>query len=660
MRPIELKAENFLSWAKVDYIFEDRVIALSGDNKTEGDQGGNGSGKSSLQQMVFYAYTGNNIRNVLDKKLIRRGEDCAKVYLKTYCPQRNQTLEIERIIPLKGSSKLSIKVNNEEVSFANITDGNRFILDWLSISAEDLKSYYIICKECYKSFFKASNTEKLNLISRFINFSYLDKVKSIIDTKVCSLNAKKRAEEQKRDIATGKREVYLDQLKKEEDRDLAAEREKKIEVYKKNIRFIEQEVIDIDSNIEKRKKNYEVLLKSVAEKEERLNLLEKERGGLEDPSTYEQVVLELQKELKKLNGDLETFKAKQNGIETERSTVKSQLQRVKVNLAGKITCPKCKHEFLTLKTTSLEDELKKQDRLYKEEKSLAEKYCEVSSTIEQYASVIDEYKKAKNESEEEEENARNKVRSIENKISQLTSELNSLRIQMDSILERNKAANKSLEDKAIALEELEKKIKNVDSEIKVSDLGFLKDKVAEFSKEIESNEKIISDLEDSIYKENLWIERFKAFKMYLAIEQIKNIQSQANLLLQKERSDLRLIIESFKKDSKGNVKEEITPYVFREQAESFWYYSGGERARVEIALILAIQTMINTTNKYGGLDFLYLDEITEGLSEEGLYNVIEALDFVQYPVLITTQVSNQNVKCAALKIEKVNGVSKII
>lgn len=58
-------------------------------------------------------------------------------------------------------------------------------------------------------------------------------------------------------------------------------------------------------------------------------------------------------------------------------------------------------------------------------------------------------------------------------------------------------------------------------------------------------------------------------------------------------------------NAKGQIKSEITVLVINGEGEykSFWSYSGGERARVEMAMIQAFQEMLNATNPYGGLDF---------------------------------------------------------
>ena len=198
-----------------------------------------------------------------------------------------------------------------------------------------------------------------------------------------------------------------------------------------------------------------------------------------------------------------------------------------------------------------------------------------------------------------------------------------------------------------------------DDNIKLKDTTELKLKSEQaFQKDLK---KVISNLTADIAIETEWIQNFKDFKMYLALEQIKNIQEIVNILLEKEGCDLRVVIEAYKKDARGNLKEEITPMVMRDDLESFWYYSGGERAKIEVATILAIQQMINLTNPYGGLEFLCIDEITEGLCQESLLSVVKAFNEYHFPIFLITHILNseylEDVKI--LKIVKENGISRI-
>ena len=208
----------------------------------------------------------------------------------------------------------------------------------------------------------------------------------------------------------------------------------------------------------------------------------------------------------------------------------------------------------------------------------------------------------------------------------------------------------------------------------VQELDELKEKpldnLAELQKPIIENinqeERLIEKIKNDIFALNVerenterWYARFKEFKMYLAVEQIKNIQAEANDTLDAMDSDLRIIIEAFKLDSKGKMKEELTPYIFRDEMETYWYYSGGERARAEIAMILAVQSMINTTNPWGGLHFLYVDEVLDASDPMGIENIIRSLEFLKQPCLITTQISRVRDNIRSIVVTKDNGIANV-
>ena len=659
MKITNLKIENFGSFETAEYSFEDGVTALVGQNLTDEGQGSNGSGKSTIQQAAFYALTGNNLRCSLDKKLIRKGADKAIVRLDIFCSKRNETLSIQRELPMKGSAKLSILINNKAVSFATYKDGNDFIVNWLQISNDDLKSYFFVCKEYYKSFFRASNTEKLALISRFINFSFLDKAKDIIQEKLSVLNEEKRVLQSSFDKIEGQISAYEEQLIQEEQKDVEQIKEEKKQVFRNKIKIFEegiQENLKKVSDVQIKKSEINRDLKKLNLKYE---ILQEEFKSLEKTDEYEEQYNEICKEIDNLNSEKKEVEKDLDIYKNDKTKLESALRRIAVNLSGVIECPKCHHKFLTLENTTLEEEIEKQKKW---EKKLEKQ----KQSIEKQIKVVDEYQEAFKELKQLRDEVNDQINEVinlrKNKQKELDSIYNSINNESKNLsncdLEIERIQNKS-ELLKEQIDQCRKSIEAVDKEKFMIDTTSIEKKLESLQEEYETKEKEIKNIDEKIFKQTEWIGRFKSFKMYLAAEQIKNIQNFTNEILEKENSDLRLVIEAFKVDSKGNAKEEITPYVLRDDLESYWYYSGGERARVEIALILAIQQMINLTNPYGGLQFLSIDEITEGLSEEGLYDIIEALDFVRYPVLITTHIFNQNAKCRLLRVVKENGISRI-
>lgn len=659
MRPTRLKIENFLSFEFADYSFQDGPVALIGLNKTDDGQGSNGVGKSGLQQAIYFAITGNNLRSSLDKKLIRRDQKNASVELTIQCSFRKEQLFIRRELYTKSTSKLFIKLNNEDVNFATVKDGNNYILDWIGISNEDLKSYFIICKEYYKSFFKTSNTEKLALISRFINFSFLDKAKDIINSSIDKLNNAKRLIENEKFKIEGQIEAFEEQLIKEENRNLDAEKSDQILECEENIEKYEKAIVVHQNTILANKVEISKFTEQIEDSRFHLKELEEKLNKF-DIKELELGIEEIKKELENVKKGQNESLQEQELIQKKRDDIRRSLRKIQVNLAGVITCPKCNHKFLTLENTTLELEQAKKIKLDKQDKVYIKEEDSILATLKEYEDVISELICIKNGIEEEYEAVRCQIRKIRTEID----EINSIISLKTSSIKRNE---KIIENSKYDTEELIKrissnkeKIENIKTRKDEINTKPIEEKIESAEIEYQEKEKQLKELEEKIFKKNEWIQRFKNFKMYLASEQIKNIQQKTNDILKKENSDLRLLIEAFKLDSKGNQKEEITPYVLRDEAESFWYYSGGERARVEIALIIAIQQMINLTNPNGGFEFLSIDEITEGLSEEGLYDIIEALSFIDYPILITTHIFNQNTKCKTLKVEKVNGISSIV
>jgi exonuclease SbcC len=109
------------------------------------------------------------------------------------------------------------------------------------------------------------------------------------------------------------------------------------------------------------------------------------------------------------------------------------------------------------------------------------------------------------------------------------------------------------------------------------------------------------------------------------------------------------------------IREKIYTKVYRGGIEaSFATYSGGERARIEAAIILAMHTIINQSTEGKGIDLIILDEIIESIDSLGIINLLKSLNKLNLNILIITHATiNQNHEYV-LNIEKNNGVSEII
>lgn len=664
MYPTRIVLKNFGPFESIDYDFQQEAIAVIGENRTQDDQLSNGSGKSFLEQGLFYGIYGVNLRDKQDKKLIRKGFDTAYICVFIYCPIRRQTLKIERELRTKGSSVLAIYLISEndeieKVQFATVLDGNRYIANWVEISAEDAKSYYIVSKGNYNSFFRSSNTEKLALISRFINFSMLDKTKSIIDDKVLVLNEEKQVLDRSKASYEGKLSVYQEQLQEILD---SNPEEEQLQEIKKAEDYIEDVKKAIESNelrISKEQQSALGLKHSLNELENLRTKVSEELSNI-DTSNFDTIYKEIDEDVDVCRQEKRTKENSLNAIQNRIIDIKRTLNKIEVLLSGIIVCPNCQHEFF-LKTDKTVQEIKKQKEVAEielnkesEEKKIAEK------SIEELDSVLDEYMFLKSQTDKEFDEVANQQRSLKKKILELEHNIGGLDQQIKSKENFVKTLQNEIEngENLISLKlAYIKDLKNTKVVKKSTDE--IENTIKETEHLIDDQCKKITNKNDEIFKIQRWTQRFKDFKMYLAMEQLKNIQSRANEILKSMGSDLRLMIEGFKVDTKGKVKEEITPYVFRDEMESFFYYSGGEQARTEIALILAIQQMINATKQYGGMQFLLVDEILESADSLGIENIISSIKFLKQSSIIVTHVPKINEEISQIRIIKENGISRL-
>lgn len=664
MYPRRLILKNFGPFESFDYDFVHEPIAVIGENRTQDDQLSNGSGKSFMEQGLFYGIYGTNLRGKEDKKLIRKGFDSSYISIEIQCPIRELTLRIEREIRTKGSSTLRLTLidkeeNCEQVNFATILDGNRFIVNWIEINPEDAKSYYIISKGNYKSFFISSNTEKLALISRFINFSNIDKTKIIIEEKISKINEEKRKLEDSKTSLLGKRSVYEEQLQQLLEKDVEQERKDQIDTIQKEILVTKGRNNELNSNIDFCKKKLIEIETFQNEKENLKKKIEKELNEI-NLESFKEIYKDIENDLTQQKIERDDYESKLKEMRIKLSSLQSSLSKIETLLVGVIICPNCHYEFLLESDKSVE-ELKKEKFVV--EKAVAknsESKNSIECSLEEIYEIIEQYNILNKETYEEERELIQKQKIIQQKINLIDKQLIDLNLEETRRKKEIEVKKKEIIDnqKYIETKEAQKKSLLNDPILKVDTSG-VESSIKEIDKQIEKLDPQILDKNNEVFKISQWTTRFKDFKMYLALEQLKNIQLRANELLKLMGSDLRLIIEGFKKDAKGKIKDEITPYVFRDEIELFHYYSGGEQARVEIALILAIQQMINATKTYGGMNFLLVDEVLESCDPLGIENIIISMNFLKQPTIIITHVPKLNEDIEQIKIIKENGISRL-
>jgi exonuclease SbcC len=683
MNFISIKAENFLSFKELNYNFINSPILVMGENLTDDSQESNGSGKSALQASIEYCLFGTTSRKVIDNKLIRFGEKDSNLELQIYCPFRNKILIIQRDLSLKGSSKLRIyeensplrddfynDENKNEVSFATVLDGNKYIINWIDISKEDLQNFYIINKERYKSFFSSSNKEKIEMINRFSNAKLIEGIDKDVQNDVDNLMKKLTVYKEQKQFFLGTAKGLFNEVKSERNRDI----EKEIKEQKEAILLeIEEKEKEIKEN-ESRKslsKNEIVTLKNkielLSKKVDKVNSIKNNIEG-EDVSEDLQIIASLEE---KINKKLSLKSQKKSSLRGNIKEIEKELDDIERNLLGvvskDIVCPNCKHEFVHEFIIGNDDIDINEEREYKE------KLTELKSKTKKSIDKIDSDIKTIEDQESEIQEDKNYIKRKENFATKWNKKylniLNYFQKEIHSIddkIESEQSKIKRYDNNILTIDNYinnkEKEIEDLkNSKIDKERIKNLQIKLKEEGKKLRMLHKDINKIKDEIFETSQWIFNFKKFNMFLANQPLLTIQSNCNKFLEDVHSDLRIKWEGYKVKANGDIKEEITPYILRgSEIRDFWSFSGGERARLEYTTILALQKMINSTHKYGGLNFLSTDEIGEGTDAQGLSDIMKSLSSLNKTILLTTHVVNRNVGDKILLIRKENGISKIV
>jgi len=659
-----LIASNFLSLGGVDYTFKDIATLIQGENLEDDDQESNGSGKSAFLVLLKYAIYGITPKDKLLKELIKFGEELTETKVIINCPIRKQKLVISREIRLKGSAKLTIdSIGGKSPEFSTVPDGNKEIIKWIGISKEDFENFYVIDGESYTSFITAPNAEKIDFISRFSNSKIIHGVWDLPKKEALELEGTLNTVNEDKIKSESRLEVYKDQLREEKSRDIDKEKEeeiskKKVEIagHKAAIKILEDEKESWGGDVEK-------LTDKVTSAKEIFDELSLKLDNFKSSDLGDKKKKLFDKQQKANSKKSKAFR-KEMELGNEKSALSNELEEINNILAGLITCPKCSHQFKIDEDVDVKELKSKKKKL---KKSVEGKEKEIADAI----ADVDTLK--------------GKVESITSKIDKIETKQDKDRKKKDSIRSKMEKASSKLSDLKQELVEAEGEITDCDNKIKSSKkvIGNLEDTIKSIKASKRSNQKEIDAIEAKIEKEKKEFKRLKKeankiensifevkavenelkkFYSHLANQFIKVIQGYVNKNLKDMGSDLQISWEGYKVNGDGNLSEKITPYITRGgRVRSWGSFSKGERQRMQYANILANQEILNSTNEWGGLNFLFTDEVTEGTDAKGIGKLMKSLARKNFPIFVTTHVTDRNVHSNIMVIQKDQfGTSKIL
>lgn len=218
-----IEAENLCAFRSLAYTLQQGVTTLIfGNNKDNDSQQSNGAGKSALLECIAVGLTGSPLRKIRTEEIINDAAEQCRITLHLANDASNEELIIARSIPRKGASTVACKlyrggelVTTDEAVQHSVDAYNKYILEKLGITREELLNNFILSKYRYEDFLSSSDKEKKEIINRFSNGILVDEAITRVEEDIEPLSS----EQQKIDLELagidGRIEMLQEQISKE-------------------------------------------------------------------------------------------------------------------------------------------------------------------------------------------------------------------------------------------------------------------------------------------------------------------------------------------------------------------------------------------------------------------------------------------------------------
>lgn len=432
-------------------------------------------------------------------------------------------------------------------------------------------------------------------------------------------------------------------------------------------------------------------------------LLQKAMDSISDLNEKDRAEMdELIKRINDIDKEMDSIEAivKKNNL--RKTNLEMLAHRNQTLLKGAVTCPNCKYEFFvdaekTVEEVNVEianigreimaidnDNLISQqnlDSMDKEACEYTDKYDAVKFRMKVRQEQTEKERMGVVDAEIAVTNLKRKAIELENEFNLTNAELSKLAMKLERL--RSTMFSNVLDMLSGRISCGKTFIENADSKIELY-LGQLSQYQRDKANLVNSPETdLTSSLKSSLvkYNESLAVangksselrnqlttleeqkSHFTQFKSHIARKKIDALSAIVNDFLEKIGSDIRLKLEGYTMTRTGKLRDKISVQVMRDGIDcgSFQKFSGGEKARLNLACILSLHSLTNANCADGkGLDFLVIDELLDKSDEVGMATYCDALNKLGQTSLLITQGAVAENYPHKLLIVKRQGVSSI-
>lgn len=769
----QIHATNFSAFKELDYAFnKGKATLVFGNNLDNDSQKSNGSGKSALIEAIAVILTGDALRPIKIEEIINDYADEGKVSGFFYNDFTNEYMTITRTLSRKSPQSIEVLISegqNEDGTFnwvpqvqATVNDYNKYILEVIGLTKDDIYSNFILSKHKYHSFLDSSDKEKKEIINRFSNGILVDESIAALEADMLPIKANLSEAEGKVANCTGRVSAIDDQIQSATEMAVNRSKDKadRIQRWKESIAEKRQAIRDnreYKDVAEKLIASYSKMIEDLNDAEGKHNSVEEAYGEIMGIFTKNDITLDtdyhkksedLEQEVtsystqlaqaKKMVKDTEDatsdfkdafnkareryeafkkqydvdypvidgeIKSLLKAVNTTESEIKDckdrqarterQISVLSNKLAGVIVCPKCKHEFtlagdIDIDAARMELENSKKDvKKYDEmiatlqedmEKTIS-KGKEARAESRELETKLDEYWKAMSAAGKDYNSKAQALSDIKDRCTKIEASIKKVEEKIENVrVDMFDEAFKIVEDQLDVFEGnvesyernislAEGAIKSYESSIAEAEnaseddvIGMLKCNKEKYESELAEEIKKKNEIESELAKYTSQIAIFTDFKTHLANTKIEALGQITNEFLENIGSDIRIEFSGYTVLKSGKVRDKISISLLRNGTHcgSFGKFSEGEKARVNLANILAMHKLTNVNAPEGkGLDLLILDEILDATDETGLANIFGSLNGFKITSLVVSHGNIAENYPYKLVVTKQNGISFI-
>ena len=175
----KLTATNICAFENLEYRpIQNQATLVFGNNMDNDSQNSNGSGKSALIEALAIGILGEPLRKVNVDEIINDRFNEATVSLSLFNTMTNTAMTINRRLSRKSPQSVEIGLetgnNGAMIVQASVADYNKYILEQVGLSKDDVLHNFILTARKYRSFLSCSDKDKKEIINRFSNGVMVD------------------------------------------------------------------------------------------------------------------------------------------------------------------------------------------------------------------------------------------------------------------------------------------------------------------------------------------------------------------------------------------------------------------------------------------------------------------------------------------------------